>query len=79
MQYWVDGEETSPLTEWWWRNFSTNKGKGMLAFVLICIVLLCGTCGFGIRYYIRSQINSNRVTDMSSTKSKEVVEIKFKG
>jgi hypothetical protein len=54
MQYWVDGDETSPLTEWWWRNFSTNKGKGMLAFVLICIVLLCGTCGFGIRYYIRS-------------------------
>ena len=54
MQYWVDGDETSPLTEWWWRNFSTNKGKGMLTFVLICIVLLCGTCGFGIRYYIRS-------------------------
>ena len=23
MQYWVDGDETSALTEWWWKNFTT--------------------------------------------------------
>jgi hypothetical protein len=61
MQYWVDGDETSALTEWWWRNFTTSRGKAMLAFVIICIVLLCGVFGFGIRYYIKSQVSANKI------------------
>lgn len=55
MQYWVDGDETSALVEWWWRNFSTTEGKGMLAFALVCIVLLCAIVGFGVKYFFRTQ------------------------